>query len=129
MQSKIVRRVNWVTIAMLMIHMSFTSMPKEIYHLLIHVKVPMVSFPRSSHHVLLQGHITFLEKNFITKCPAYFHLLWKWRHSNLGDYQLHYFMQTQRLGEDTVVRQFLLALCVSCALANNQIAHYTNGPI
>ena len=36
------------------------------------------------------------------------------------------------LGEDnycSVIQQFLLAQCVSCALASNQIAHYINGPI
>ena len=41
-------------------------------------------------------------------------------------------LQTRRLGEDnynSMKQQFLLAQCVSSALATNQIAHYINGPI
>ena len=41
-------------------------------------------------------------------------------------------LQTRRLGKDncrSMKQQFLLAQCVSSALATSQIAHYINGPI
>ena len=65
--------------------MSLTKRSKEIYQLSMNIKALMNPFRRFSCLGLFWAQVTFQEKNYryITKWPPYFHLLCKWKHSNV----------------------------------------------
>ena len=71
----------------------------------------MIPFPRLFCLILFRGHVTFWEKNYITKWPPYFGVLCKWRCSNSGGCQLHDFKHEglAKITNSPIVQQFPFA--------------------